>query len=194
MSYLIAKSHNSCWERKTSHISIRPCENIYCAAKEYPEMIQPFLITRMFFGPSRSRKRCYRGSLKHKKKGSPNEDWFHEHSSGRTASCRRGKSICGDCHHWGHRNSALKPCSLMKCNKNTYCGIKERHHKYFSQLTAPKLVWRDAVDQLEGQLKSMEQFSTSSKYQFIKSVTSRMYQAENRIKQTKLSWWEMYSC
>ena len=76
------------------------------------------------------------------------------------------KSICDYCHHRGHRNSALKPCSLKKCTEYTYCGIKENHPEYFSQLTSLKLEGKkrkDAVDKLEGQLKSMEQFS--SEYQ-----------------------------
>ena len=102
-----------------------------------------------------------------------------------------GKSNCGYCHHRGHRNSALKPCSLNKCTEYTYCGIKEKHPEYFSQLTSLKLERKkrkDAVDQLEGQLKSMEQFSTSSEYQFIKSVTPRMYQADEsyKVNKTKL--------
>lgn len=99
-----------------------------------------------------------------------------------------GKSICGYCHHRGHCNSALKPCSLKKCTEYTYCGIKEKHPEYFSQLTSLKLERKkrkDAVDQLEGQLKSMEQFSTSSEYQFIKSVTPRMYQADESYKVNK---------
>ena len=98
------------------------------------------------------------------------------------------KSICGYCHHRGQRNSALKPCSLEKCTEYTYCGIKEKHPEYFSQLTSLKLErkkQKDAVDQLEGQLKSMEQFSTSSEYQFIKSVMPRMYQADESYKVNK---------
>lgn len=50
-----------------------------------------------------------------------------------------GKSICGYCHHQGHCNSALKPCSLKKCTEYTYCGIKEKHPEHFSQLTSLKL-------------------------------------------------------
>lgn len=99
-----------------------------------------------------------------------------------------GKNICGHYHHRGHRNSALKPCSLQKCTEYTYCGIKEKHPEYFSHLTSLKLERKkrkDAVDQLEGQLKNMEQFSTSSEYQFIKSVTPRMYQADESYKVNK---------
>lgn len=98
------------------------------------------------------------------------------------------KSICGHCHHRGHRNQALKPCSLKKCTEYTYCGIKERHSEYFSKLTSLKLERKkrkDAVGQLEGQLKSMEQFSTSSEHQFVKSVTPRMFSADESYKQNK---------
>lgn len=98
------------------------------------------------------------------------------------------KSICGYCHHEGHRNSSLKPRSLRKCTEYTYCGIKEKHPEYFSQFTSLKLQrkkQKDAVDQLEGQLKFMEQFSTSSEYQLIKTVTPRMYQADESYKVNK---------
>ena len=44
-----------------------------------------------------------------------------------------GKSVCGHCHHRGHRNQALKPCSLRKCTEYIYCGIKEKHPEFFSK-------------------------------------------------------------
>ena len=39
----------------------------------------------------------------------------------------RGKSVCGNCHHRGHRNQATKPCVLNNCMDYSYCGIKDKH-------------------------------------------------------------------
>ena len=82
----------------------------------------------------------------------------------------------------------MKPFSLNKWTEFTYCGIIAKHPEYFSQLTSLKLERKkrkDAVDQLEGQLNSMEQFSTSSECQSIKRVTPRMYQADESYKVNK---------
>ena len=99
-----------------------------------------------------------------------------------------GKSVCGHCHHRGHRNQALKPCSLKKCTEYTYCGIKEKHSEYFGKLNSLKLERKkrkDAIGQLESQLKSMEQFSTSSEHQFVRNLMPRMYNADESYKKNK---------
>ena len=129
--------------------------------------MQSFLITRMFFWPWRLKKKMLQRQLKAQEEELKEvKDKFHEHSSGRTTSLGVGN---GNCRHKGHHNSALIPCSLKKCTEYTYCGIKERHPEYFSQLT-----W-------------LKQFSTSSEYQFIKSLTLQMYQADELCKQSKVN-------
>ena len=36
------------------------------------------------------------------------------------------RTICGNCHHRGHRNSSTNACKYEKCTDYTYCGIREK--------------------------------------------------------------------
>lgn len=77
------------------------------------------------------------------------------------AAVGRGKSVCGNCHHRGHRNQATKPCVLNKCTDYTYCGIKEKHPEFFSKLNALKLQRRkkeNAILDLESQINLCKSF------------------------------------
>ena len=99
-----------------------------------------------------------------------------------------GKSVCGHCHHRGHQNQALKPCSLKKCTEYIYCGIKEKHPEFFSELNSLKLQRKkrkDAVGHLESQLQSMEQFSTNSEHQFAKNLAPGMFNVDESYKKNK---------
>ena len=104
------------------------------------------------------------------------------------AAVGRGKSICGNCHHRGHRNQATKPCVLNKCTDYSYCGTKEKHPEFFSKLNSLKLERRkkeNAILDLEKQIKCMQEFSTSSEFQFVKNLTPRMYNIDPTYKTNK---------
>ena len=69
-----------------------------------------------------------------------------------------------------------------------YCGIKEKHPEFFSELNSLKLQRKkrkDAVGHLESQLQSMEQFSTNSVHQFAKNLAARMYDVDESYKKNK---------
>ena len=100
----------------------------------------------------------------------------------------RSKTVCGHCHHRGHRNQATKPCILNKCSDYGYCGIKEKHPEYFAKLNTLKLERRkkeNAISELENQIKSIEQFSSTSEFQFVKNLTPRMYNIDPTYKTNK---------
>ena len=100
----------------------------------------------------------------------------------------RGKSVCGNCHHRGHRNQATKPCVLNNCTDYSYCGIKDKHPEFFSKLNSLKLERRkkeNAILDIENQIKSMQEFSSSSEFQFVKNLTPRMYDVDPTYKTNK---------
>ena len=98
------------------------------------------------------------------------------------------KVVCGHCHHRGHRNNITKPCELKKCTEYTYCGLKEKHPEYFSKLNSLKVELKKkktTLKEIESQIKSMEDFSTSSEFSFVKNLTPRMYAANPAYKTNK---------
>ena len=69
---------------------------------------------------------------------------------------------------------------LKKCTEYTYCGLKEKHPEYFSKLNSLKVELKKkktTLKEIESQIKSMEDFSTSSEFSFVKNLTPRMYAA-----------------
>ena len=101
-----------------------------------------------------------------------------------------GKSrlICGYCHHRGHRNSGSQPCKMKKCTDYTYCGIKDKHTEYFSKLNSLKVELKkkkSALQEIEAQIKSMDDFTTGSEYSFVKNLTPRMFAADPSYKVNK---------
>ena len=98
------------------------------------------------------------------------------------------KVVCGHCHHRGHRNNVTKPCELKKCTEYTYCGLKEKHAEYLSKLNSLKVELKKkktTLKEIESQIKSMEDFSTSSEFSFVKNLTPRMYGANPAYKTNK---------
>ena len=98
------------------------------------------------------------------------------------------KVVCGHCHHRGHRNNITKPCELKKCTEYTHCGLKEKHPEYFSKLNSLKVELKKkktTLKEIESQIKSMEDFSTSSEFSFVKNLTPRMYAANPAYKTNK---------
>ena len=89
-----------------------------------------------------------------------------------------GRIICSFCHHRGHRNQTSNPCKLKKCTDYTFCGLKDKHPEYFNKLNGLKQDLKKKnkdMEELENQLKTMEEFSTNNEYHFIKNLTPRMY-------------------
>lgn len=103
-------------------------------------------------------------------------------------SLGNSKVVCGHCHHRGHRNNITKPCELKKCTEYTYCGLKDKHPEYFSKLNSLKVELKKkkaTLKEIESQIKSMEDFSTSSEFSFVKNLTPRMYAANPAYKTNK---------
>ena len=101
-----------------------------------------------------------------------------------------GKSrlICGYCHHRGHRNSGSQPCKMKKCTDYTYCGIKDKHTEYFSKLNSLKFELKkkkSTLQEIEAQIKSMDDFTTGSEYSFVKNLTPRCLPQIHHIKLIK---------
>ena len=69
------------------------------------------------------------------------------------------RTICGNCHHKGHRNKPTNPCRLPKCTDYTYCGNREKHPEYFQKLNAMKLELNKrttALKEMANQVSSVE--------------------------------------
>lgn len=101
-----------------------------------------------------------------------------------------GKSrlVCGYCHHRGHRNSGSQPCKMKKCTEYTYCGLKDKHPEYFSKLNSLKVELKkkkSALQEIEAQIKSMDDFTTGSEFSFVKNLTPRMFAADPSYKINK---------
>ena len=88
----------------------------------------------------------------------------------------------------GTEIAQTNPVNLKKCTEYTYCGIKDKHQEYFSKLNSLKVELKKkktAINELESQIKSMQTFSSGSKYQFVKNLTPRMFAADASYKTNK---------
>ena len=77
---------------------------------------------------------------------------------------------------------------MKKCTEYTYCGLKEKHPEYFSKLNSLKVELKKkkaTLKEIESQMKSMEDFSSSSEFSFVKNLTPRMYAANPAYKTNK---------
>ena len=86
------------------------------------------------------------------------------------------KTVCSNCHHRGHRNQQNRPCVLEKCSSFTYCGIKDKHPEYFSEINRMKCAAKkknDVIKQLEQEVEG-KNFPGQSEHQFMKALTPRM--------------------
>jgi len=98
--------------------------------------------------------------------------------------------VCSQCHHRGHRNQSSRPCKLKKCVDYTYCGLKDKHIEYQTQvngLQAELKKKREAITKIEQQIQSMENFTSHSEYHFSKNLTPRLLEVDktyniNRVK------------
>lgn len=97
----------------------------------------------------------------------------------------RYKVVCGNCHHRGHRNQQTKPCIMERCSSFTYCGIKDKHPEYTSEMNRMKCAIKkksDAIKQLEEELEGINNFQSQSEHQFIKAFTPRMMKVNPEYK------------
>lgn len=98
------------------------------------------------------------------------------------------KLICGNCHLRGHRNNPSRPCIMAKCDDYTKCGLKEKHPDYFASLNVLKTDLRKkkaSVKDLQAQITSMEDFSKTSEFDFMKNLTPRLYAIDPSYKTNK---------
>ena len=96
--------------------------------------------------------------------------------------------MCGNCHHRGHRNQVNQPCTLQKCTSYTYCGCKDKHPEYFSEMNKLKAIIkkkRDEIKELQEQLTGLKNFISQSEHQFIKALTPRMIKVDQSYKLNK---------
>ena len=94
------------------------------------------------------------------------------------------KVTCSNCHHRGHRNSQLQPCAL----ENTYCGLKDKHPEYFTEMNKVKSAVnkrKDVLKQLNSELEGINNFQSQSEYNFIKSLTPRMMKVNIEYKSNR---------
>ncbi len=89
--------------------------------------------------------------------------------------------VCSQCHHRGHRNQSSRPCKLKKCVDYIYCGLKDKHVEYQTQvngLQAELKKKRQAIDKIEQQIQSMENFTSHSEYHVSKKLTPRLLEVD----------------
>lgn len=97
--------------------------------------------------------------------------------------------VCSHCHHRGHRNNSSHPCQLNKCVDYTYCGLKDKHIEFQTQLNGLKLELkkkRQVIDKLEQQIQSMENFTSHSEYHFTKNLTPRLLEVDKSYKTNRV--------
>ena len=93
--------------------------------------------------------------------------------------------VCSQCHHRGHRNQSSRPCNFY-----TYCGLKDKNIEYQTQvngLQGELKKKREAINKIEQQIQSMENFTSHSEYHFSKNLTPRLLEVDktyniNRVK------------
>ena len=72
-----------------------------------------------------------------------------------------------------------------KCMEYTYCGLKDKPAEYFSKLNSVKVELKkkkSAQQEIEAQIKSLDDFTTGSEYSFVKNLTPRMFAADRSYK------------
>ncbi len=77
----------------------------------------------------------------------------------------------------------IYPCKLKKCVDYTYCGLKDKHVEYQTQVNgiqAELKKKRQAIDKIEQQIQSMENFTSHSEYHFSKNLTPRFWKLIRR--------------
>lgn len=93
--------------------------------------------------------------------------------------------VCSQCHHRGHRNQSSRPCKLKKCVDYTYCGLKDKHVEYQTQVNGLQTELkkkRQAINKIEQQIQSMENFTSHSEYHFSKNLTPRLLEVDKTYK------------
>ena len=66
--------------------------------------------------------------------------------------------------------------------------MKDKHQEYFSKLNSLELEQRNketTISEMESRAMSMEQFSSSGEFQFVKNLTTRMYAVDSTYKRDK---------
>ena len=74
---------------------------------------------------------------------------------------------------------------MERCSSFTYCGIKDKHPEYTSEMNRMKCAIKkksDAIKQLEEELEGINNFQSQSEHQFIKAFTPRMMKVNPEYK------------
>lgn len=89
----------------------------------------------------------------------------------------RGTTVCGNCHHKGHRNDARHACEYISCVGFHYCGQKKLHPEYSQQVNGIKkqikLLKKD-IDKGSESLKVISEFESKSETYFFQEMTPRV--------------------
>ena len=86
--------------------------------------------------------------------------------------------MCSNCYHRGHRNQSANPCKLNKRVDYTYCGIKEKHVEYQTQVNGLKVDLKNkkqVIDRLQQEIQSMKNFTSHSEYHFSKNLAPNLH-------------------
>ena len=71
--------------------------------------------------------------------------------------------------------SYIQPCELEKCSSYTYCGPKDKHPEYFTEMNRVKSAVKKKKDvsrqHNKSELEGINSFQSQSEYNFIKSLT-----------------------
>ena len=81
-----------------------------------------------------------------------------------------------------------QPCNLQKCTSYTYCGLREKHAEYFSEMNQLKAAIkkkRDNIKAHQEQLTSLKNFVSQSEHQVLKALTPRMIKVDPSYKLNK---------
>ena len=102
----------------------------------------------------------------------------------------RGSTICGNCHHKGHRNDARHACEYVKCVGFHYCGYKKFHPEHTQLLSDIKKQIKRVEQELKKgneTLKTITDFESKSETYFFAEMTPRLKSIDTTRYQNKLT-------
>ena len=86
----------------------------------------------------------------------------------------RGATVCGNCHHKGHRNDAQHTCEYVSCVGFHYCGQKKLHPEHTQKLNEIKKQanqLKKDIDKGKESIKVISEFESKSEAYFFQEMT-----------------------
>ena len=86
----------------------------------------------------------------------------------------RSATICGNCHHKGHRNDARHACGYISCVGFHYCGQKKIHPEHSQQVNDIKRQIKQLkkdINKGNESLKVISEFESKSETYFFQEMT-----------------------